>query len=251
MAMQRLSPFCFGAALGLAAILLCGSHASAVVVPLDLPADVTQYQLLFLTHDTTQAISTDINCYNNFVAQEAALSDSLPSGLDWRVIGSTSTVNAKDNVPVPVSDNVPIYTPSGVLIANSEAALWQAASTPLLNQLMEDQYGDTWVMDAWTGTKGDGTAASGQALGQWSSAGNGVNGPVIGCGVFQNSSWLDVEAYSNSRGSKKQALSLYGLSSVVTVPDPVLVPEPLALVLLATGMLALLACVWRRRRQST
>ena len=161
-------------------------------------------------------------------------------------------MNAKDNVPVPTSDNVPIYTPSGVLIANSEAALWQAASSPLLNQLMEDQYGDPWVMDAWTGTKGDGTAASGHALGQWNpaSTGNGVNGPVIGCGVFQNSSWLDVEVYSNSRGSKKQALSLYALSSVVTVLDPVLVPEPSALVLLATAMLGLIAYVWRRPRQA-
>ena len=81
MAIQRVSPFCFRAALGLAAILLSGSHAFAVVVPLDLPPDVTQYQLIFLTHDTIQATRTDIDYYNSFVGAQALLNDSLPSGL--------------------------------------------------------------------------------------------------------------------------------------------------------------------------
>jgi hypothetical protein len=98
-------------------------------------------------------------------------------------------------------------------------------------------------MDAWTGTQADGTAVSGAALGQWNST--LTVGPAIGCGFFVNSSWLDAETYSSSQGGNTQALSLYALSSVITVPAPV--PEPSTFALLPSVAVSLLAYAWRRR----
>jgi len=251
---------------GWAAILLL----SASLAPADVitPADVvtpdlppgSPYQLIFLTHETTQASRTDIGYYNDFVTDEAQLGVSQPNGplaeLQWRAIASTSAVNAKDNVlPIlPSSNDIPIYTTSGDKVADSAAALWQTtSSTSLLSGITADQYGDFWVMDAWTGTQRDGTAASDgaaprdRALGQWTfgPATNLVNGPEIGCGAFTTSRWLDAERYYSNRGNSTQALSLYALSSVVTVPDPV--PEPSMLMLLAVGAASVLAVRWRRR----
>lgn len=240
--------FLFRALMGIsAAIVLSGAYASAGTIFSDLPPGST-YQLIFLTHDTMQANSDNINDYNSFVTQEAAMSSALPADATWSVIGSTATVNARNNVST--SNDVPVYTPSGVLVADSSAALWQTAATPLLNQVIEDQYGSLWVMNAWTGTQADGTAASNSALGQWNSTpdSNHVTGPEMGCGVYQTSRWLDVQPYSNNQGTWTQALSLYALSSVITVPA--IVPEPATLVLLACGMLGLLAYTWRRRKKA-
>lgn len=108
-------------------------------------------------------------------------------------------------------------------------------------------------MDAWTGTQSNGIAASDgitpgdEALGQWSSS--QLEGPEIGCGVFQTSWWLGVEQFSTNQVGESQALSLYALSSVVTVPETV--PEPSVLLLLAVGSVGLLAIFGRRRRLPT
>jgi hypothetical protein len=234
------------ATLGLAAsIVLFAWQAPAAVIPQDLSdlAVGSPYQVIFLTHDTTTATNTDIGYYNNFVRQEASLSSTLPTDATWNAIASTSTVDARTNVST--SSDVPIYSASGDLVAISGDALWQTgfSSLQLANSVMTDQYGSQWVMDAWTGSNSDGTKAS-MALGQWSLPGaTPVKGPEIGCGVFQNSRWLDLEPFSsNLSGGATQALSLYALSSVVTVPATV--PEPSAFALLAVGLLA----IFGRRR---
>jgi hypothetical protein len=246
MVTERVSLFC--ATLGLAAILiLSAAHAPAdVIVPPGLPVGA-QYQVIFLTHDTTPATNADIGFYNTFVSNEAALSPDLPAGTTWMAIASTPDMDAKNNVTT--SSDIPIYTPDGVLVASSGSALWQTGliSPQLLNPVMTDQYGDMWVMDAWTGSKSDGTKVSGRALGQWSLPDViPVQGPEFGLGVFTTSRWLDVQPFSSRlAGSSSQALSVYALSSVVTVPN--VVPEPSALALLAVGTMGLLAVFSRRR----
>jgi hypothetical protein len=232
-------------------ILVCVSPAPADVVPPNLSPG-SEYQIIFLTHDTTTATSGDIGYYNNFVAQEAAMSSSLPAGVTWSAVASTTGVNAKVNAPT--SDSIPIYTSSGQLVASGGSALWGALTNPLQNMVINDQYGQTWVMDAWTGTGSDGTAAGGgtNALGQWYTTtaynpSNYVVGPEIGCGVFLNNGWVDSEPYSSNLGSSSmgQTLSLYALSSVSTVSP---VPEPSMLVLLGTGAIASVGYVGRKRR---
>jgi hypothetical protein len=244
MAIQRVSLVCVTVVLA-AVVFLSASQASAAVIPpANLPAG-SQYQVIFLTHDTMPATSSSISDYNNFVTAEASMSSILPTNTTWKAIASTADIDANQNVSTSLG--IPIYTPSGVLIASSGAALWQTASTPLLSRITEDQYGNMWVMDAWTGSNGDGTKADGKELGQWTSTqtNNRENGPEIGCGAFPNSWWLDVGQYSNNQGSQAQTLSLYALSAALTVPATV--PEPSVLVLLAIGAAGLLVGFGRRR----
>ena len=68
------------------------------------------YQLIFITADTIAATSTDINTYNTFVQQEAAMDPSLPQGVTWSAVISTLTVNADVNAP---AYSVPLYWTSG------------------------------------------------------------------------------------------------------------------------------------------
>jgi hypothetical protein len=248
MAIQRVS--FVSATLALAAVFfLSAAQAPAgVIPPPDLPAG-SQYQVIFLTHDTMAAIDTGIGSYNQFVSDEASTAGSiLPVGdnIAWKAIGSTLSVDANQNAPT--SAGIPIYTPSGILVAKSGDQLWQTTSSvQLLSRITEDQYGNLWAMEAWTGSNSDGTKAIGKELGQWSSTAtnNREYGPEIGCGAFPNSWWLDVGQYSNNQGSQAQTLSLYGLSNVITVP--LTVPEPSVLVLLATGAAGLLVGFGRRR----
>jgi hypothetical protein len=97
-------------ALLLSAALAGGAEAGTVVtVPTDLnPGD--QYRLVFVTDGTRDAQSTDIADYNAFVTAQANQSTELQAlGVDWFVIGSTSTVSARDNTGTDGGGGVPIY----------------------------------------------------------------------------------------------------------------------------------------------
>ena len=61
------------------------------------------YYLIFVTSTETGAIDDDMTYYTDFVNTAANLDGSQvkDSGLTWTAIGSTSPVNAKDDVPPP------------------------------------------------------------------------------------------------------------------------------------------------------
>jgi hypothetical protein len=88
------------------------------------------YRLVFVTSGTTTCDSTDIATYNNFVQGLAAASTSYPnlgSG-NWKAVGSTATVAARDNTSTNPSANgvgEPIVRMDGLfVIANNYADLW-------------------------------------------------------------------------------------------------------------------------------
>lgn len=56
------------------------------------------YHLIFITGETTQATSTEISFYNDFVQAEAEKEGW--GGVDWFVMGSTATTNALDNAVI-------------------------------------------------------------------------------------------------------------------------------------------------------
>ncbi len=138
--------------------LLAATAVAQVQLP---PADLAPgapYRVMFLTSSARDASSTDIDDYNQFVAQNAA-----HSGLNgtWRALVSTESVAARDNTatnPIaPGATGVPIYLPNGTRIADDYDELWAG------QLLTAPNVGPTGYPSpatiAWTGTVGSGIPA--------------------------------------------------------------------------------------------
>jgi hypothetical protein len=169
------------------------------IVPPDLNVgDV--YHLVFVTSGGRDATSSDIAVYNSFVNDEADLVPELV-GFTWFAIGSTETVDARDNALV----SAPVYRLDGTKVADDFLDMWNGSidATITINQFGE--FNDVFV---WTGT-----LASGQA----SVNPLGSPFPRIGDPSSIGSAWVQ-------SGSLDQSVTLgfYALSRKLTVP----VPEP-------------------------
>ncbi len=204
------------------------TRADAIHLP-DLPAG-SKYQLIFVTADTHDARSSDIGVYNIFVTQQAAQAPSLPSAT-WWAVGSTSSVDARDNALAYQS--IPIYDLEGNLVATGYDQLW---SGQLQAPVAYDQLGDFHSGRAvWTGTEPDGTkGATPNPLG----TANAYSGTTALGNVY----WL-----TDGTGSTCSGESMYGLSSLIIVPSSP-VPEPGTLTLLGSALLGLAGVTLRRRR---
>lgn len=206
--------------------------AAPITVPTGLnPGD--QYRLAFVTSTTRNSTSANIADYNAFVTTAANSVPELAAlGTTWNAIGSTSTIDARDNtgtnwVVDPVG--VPIYELADGLIATSNADLWDGSiATPLW---YTEQGGLDIVDDrVWTGTLPDGEKST----------------FVLGASVFVtfgrsadlSSSWI--AAGDLKRGNP---LHLYAMSDVLTV-----VPGPSAMVLTSLAAIGLVVLRLRRKR---
>lgn len=196
-------------ALVIAGVIACTSAlAQVVTVPPGLsPGD--QYRLVFITRDTTTALSSDIADYDAFVtsqANQSALLVALPT--TWRVIGSTAAVSAKahtstDDSP-PGPNGVPIYRLDGVVIAYNYDDLWDGS---IQNPLNVSQDGAVLFGAAWTGTDPTGVAVSGNELGA-------VDQTVTdGTSAGTITSWIQTGPYTAAVPQH-----LYVTSGVLTVP---------------------------------
>jgi hypothetical protein len=148
------------------AVTLSSVSGVIVTVPAGLnPGD--QYRLVFVTDGFHDALSSDIGVYNAFVAAEAAAVPDLSIlGADWRAIGSTLTVTARDNTgtnPFVNGPGVPIYGLDGSIIASGNPQLW---SGTIANPLNITPTGIVIVIvNAWTGASEDGQGVPGSELG--------------------------------------------------------------------------------------
>ena len=84
-----------------AALLLVAGVASAGTITLSTPTGLNpgdKFRFLAVTSGTTTATTTSINTYNTFVQTD--LGDAVYNGgvVNWKAIGSTSVVDARDNV---------------------------------------------------------------------------------------------------------------------------------------------------------
>jgi hypothetical protein len=223
------------------AVVVFGSLSTAHAEPVSLatPAGLApgaQFRFLFLTSGTQAATSTDIADYNTFVNSQASGATYEGSVVSWQAVGSTATVNARDNVG-GFGGNVPVYLTNGTLLAGdlttstSNKGLWSGTlfATPTIGI---DGNGVTTNF-AFTGSNKDGTGLTDRQLG---ASFVRYGDPTYNIGTF---GWyFSVNGMPNSF-----AEHFYGVSSELTVPNavPEIDPSGMGSVLaLVTGALALI-----------
>ncbi len=172
------------------------------------PGDL--FRLLFITTDSITATSTDITTYDGHVRGQIAdhgLAAIRPYAPAFRVVGSTSSVNARDHTGL-TGAGVPIYWLNGPLVAPDYAGFW---SDRWENWLKDDRRTQLGVTDdhsdwPWTGTNTDGTAHA-DYLGHATQVRRGrfATGPSSTGPISDNSAPVS------------QSHTLYGISPVFSV----------------------------------
>jgi hypothetical protein len=203
------------------------------------------FRIVFVTHGTTDATSTNIADYNTFVNNDATAEAGggtvsyNGTALTFSAIASTATVNAITNIG---QTGAPEYLSTGLIVATNDtmSGLWSGG---ILNPITFDLLGGVSpnYLFVWTGTDLYGAAdptpgVPGPTL--------GTRGPEGGLSTSASNLWVDAGTVLYY----DEAL-LYGISQQLTVPGGPAVPEPSAIVLwlTAAGCGAVIACVRRRR----
>ena len=166
------------AGLLLAAGLVCAAAPAAAqeaaevpqfwpLVPSGLgPGD--KFRLLFVTSRGRDATSTDIADYNAFVQGRAESGHSAirEFASKFRVLGSTASVDARDNTGTTSSDtDAKIYWLNGSRVAASYADFYDGSWSNKSSGKNENGGGFSRTANIWTGSSNDGTANSGNELG--------------------------------------------------------------------------------------
>ena len=201
-----------GAPLILALPTGCAGASNEVRVPSDWalkPSAVSaggKFRLLFVTSTGRDASSSNIADYNRFVQDRAAAGHASirPFRGGFRAVGSTGTVDARDNT-CTTGTGVPIHWLNGSKAADNYGDFYDDSWDDETNPKNESGSARA-ATDVWTGSSSDGTKV-GQSLG------NGVTeiGSIGYAGVSR-------PLYSNHQVQDNQVKPLYGLSQVFKVP---------------------------------
>ena len=221
-----------------ALFFLAGSSQADIISPIGFnPGD--PYRIVFVTEGTRDATSSDIAVYDTFVTSEANMPGSLTASLatNWRVIGSTPTVDAKihtatDDSPAGIN-SVPIFLVDGTTkIADDYDDLWDSSIDSPLNL---DQFGSTaGTQLVWAGTRGGGLRSTNQALGNRNEFFGFTS--LVGTTESSATAWIISEEQSDNL-----SYPYYSISDELTA-----VPEPSSL--LCLGLFGLGVAGRRRRR---
>lgn len=233
-------PFAKNLGLLVLAVVGIASRANAGTVypvpPGLAPGDT--YRLVFVTHDTIAATSSDISTYNNFATIEADGNLALAAlGVSWTAIASTESVNAVANIG-GIASSAGIYLVNGTEVAASTAALFNTSVTNLKEPIDLDQYGDIINNAVWTGTDPSGQSDPTWALG--STVPFNGNASVFG-DPMTGTAWL-----YQSLLTQPNLLPLNAISPVLTVPAST--PEPASISLTVLGGAVLLLAYRRKQR---
>ena len=134
------------------------ANAYQIAVPESLnPGD--QYKLIFLTSQTTDAFSSDIQTYNQFASNLAETVFGLRElDADWFAVGSTASIDARDNTltnPLnSLHSDVPIFLvvdehENETLIATGNSDLWDGVVGGLINRTQNGSL--VGIERVWTG----------------------------------------------------------------------------------------------------
>jgi hypothetical protein len=222
----------------IATLVLAVAAGSVAAVPITVPVALNpgeSYRLAFVTSTSRDATSADIADYNAFVTAVANTQAELAAlGTTWMVIGSTPTVDARDNTGTATAGGVPIFLLNDVSskIADDYADLWDGGLDATLDIRENGLPGITTFVH--TGTAIDGTGLVVGPTGY--QLGSVLRHTIGGTGTTGNG-WVDSGIYSGNTSMRP----LYAISGVLTVP----VPVPSVLALLLVG----LACIGYQRRK--
>jgi hypothetical protein len=229
----------------LVAVSLLGSQVSATPVALTAPVGLNpgdRFRFVFVTNGqfngvngTIDATSTDITTYNTFVNTEAGGATYGNAVVSWKAVGSTPTVNARDNVG-GYGTSVPVYIVDGTRVANdlttATGGFWSGRLLSATPRLKIDLFIDGTNVNSytWTGSNGDGTAYSGYELGSVSSVYYGDSNSTGG--------FLDYDSSDRTYTAPMFAMS-EELTVATAVPeiDPAGVGAVLTLLTAAFGLL--------------
>ena len=235
-------------------VVIC-QCAAPVFAEFMLPTDLSpgqQYQLIFFTDGTGDAMSDSIAYYNTFVTAEAASHPELPTASWYAIMSIYSGPDARDNAQPYVG--VPVYNTRGERVSDGAAALVAPTERTDLFDTQNDNH-DAAIYDIdgnrlgvayvatgswWTGRKQYAAGAPPYYYYGWPFADNPI---TVGLPDRLDDGWIDC-GMADGNYAVWTDYHFYGLSSVLTVP----VPEPSTFVLLAIAAIGLFG--WRRRRQA-
>jgi len=222
------------------------AFAGIVTIPTSLSPS-NQYRLAFVTSTTRDATSSDISVYNTFVSDVAnAIPELNALGTTWKAVGSTATVDARDNTETNPYNaahvSVPIFLLNDTKLVDSNDDLWDDSIDLPLDITEAGLQIDT---DVWTGSYSDGTGSFwvfsqiSQELGSTDSY-----GVQVGYSLRSDVGWVDRSSYQPTI-----LRSFYALSAPLNVPSPI--PEPSTLILFSIAILSILGITYHRRRRAT
>ena len=216
----------------LVALVCLGYLSPLAAAPLATPTGLapgTHFRFIYVTTGTTPATSTDIADYNSFVQTQASGATYAGATVNWKAVGSTATVDARDNVG-GYGTSVPVYLVNGTRIAvgltTTAGGLWNAGSSNFPQPVNVGIDGATITsspQQAWTGSYDDGTNV-GRPLGDLEVR-------------YGNITATDETWIRNSRDSASTLLRLYAVSEELVVPAATPVPTLSQWALIALGLL--------------
>lgn len=213
--------------------LLALTATPALSAPITTPAGLNpgdQYRLAFVTGSAATAVSGNINDYNSFVTGVANSQAALVSlATTWTVIGSTSSVDARDNTGTnPIATGVPIFLLDGVSkIADNNADLWDGTLAHALN--VTEAGNIMPQVPVWTGTASNGTKSTAVNA-------NELGASAVASGLASATSAQWIFANGNDNISPNPFYAVSGVLTVVASSADGVVPAP---TLTAWGMIGL------------
>lgn len=228
--------------------LVTTSSNAALVVPSGLnPGNA--YHVIFVSSTTRDATSSNIADYDAHVQAAAdAAGIGVDIGVEWRVLGSTATVDAIDHLAPLFSSttDVPIYNQNGDLVSASFDALWDGGlDAPILYNenavitppsslpgcpILVDSGGERGPGCVFTGTEADGRDAPDSEPQNSGALGNPLLDVTIGLSGTTTSEWTNFLIDANFHSHP-----FYALSSEIHI-----IPAPPAVWLFGSGLLGLI-----------
>lgn len=199
-------------------------------------AEGDSYRLIFLSSTTTDAMSPDIATYNAFVQETAEASTAFPElgNATWTMMGSTLTVDARDNTGTnpTVEAGVPVFLMDGVsLLALDNTELWSVPSAVPVTytengeetldpgtRVFTGSFNDGTSVGpgAGGGSDGDGTGSGDTALGVLDGQGVQTGQPVNAIAGRELEFWI-----RQWKHPAAQPLPVYAISEPLTVIEGV------------------------------
>jgi hypothetical protein len=236
----------------------------------------TEFRVIFVTSGKINSTSTNILTYDNFVNAQAMNARYEGRKVRFSAIASTSSkpedpaiVNAISHINNGMSSAAGVYMVDGTKVADntgtSSGGLFSGSMAATPRQGIDGTvYGD---VNIWTGSSGNGLAYNTALFGRYGlgslNVGKALDSPLsipyfstpmasvgrLGSTDVSGYSWMSAGGISGLAATSTE-LQLYGISEILTVSAPRLVPEPSCLMSLCIGALVLAVPRKFRRRFS-